>query len=198
MRTWAILLVACGAAAPPVRLTEDWPDKPGGYAAITDTWTRRATLRGQYQEALTVVATFKSPDWRAAHAEREADNRKLEGDARVQVIAQAKADMAGPYELEMLATCWNRNECDFDRGKRSIWRTVLIDDQDREIEPLEIVKDKRPQTTIREQFPGLEDFANAYVVRFPRTTPVLGPGVHAIRLRISSERGGVELTWTAK
>ena len=191
-----VVLAACGAP-PPLKLTEEWPATTGNYEDITASGTRRTTLRGQYQEALDLVATFKSPDWRAAHAARDADHRGLTGDARAERILQAQAEMAGPYEVELLVTTWDRRENDLDRGKKSVWHVVLVDDASHEIEPLEIVKDKRPNYVLRAEFPMLDDFAVAYVARFPRTSPLFGPSAHAVRLHMSSERGGVELVWAA-
>ena len=66
-----------------------------------------------------------------------------------------------------------------------------------EIEPLEIIKDKRPPFIIREEFPAFGDFATAYTARFPRTKPLLGPEVRQLRLRLSSSRGGIGLIWRA-
>jgi hypothetical protein len=186
---------ACAAAKPPVRLTEDWPACGGDYEATTEAYTRRTTLRGQYQEVLHLAATLKSPDWRAAHAARDADHRGLTADARTQTCAQAQAEAAGPYEIELMVTTWDRRENDLDRGKKSVWRVVLVDDSGKEVEPLEIVKDKRPIFTVRAEFAGFGDFASAYVARFPREAALLGAGVHAVRLRMSSERGAVELAW---
>jgi hypothetical protein len=194
----ALALVACAPKPGPVRLTEEWPAHPvSDYDTVVFNWTRTAVMRGQYQEVLDLAATFKSPEWRAAHASRDADHRNLDGPAREQRLAQAQADMAGPYEIELMVTTWDRRENDLDRGKKSVWRVVLIDDAGHEIEPLEIVRDKRPTFTIRAEFPALGDFATAYVARFPRTPPVLGPSVKAVRLRISGERGGVEVAWAA-
>jgi hypothetical protein len=190
-----VLVVACGPAPVPVRLTDTWPDRCADYVATTEAWTRHATLRGQYQEVLELTATFKSPDWRCAHAEREADHRQLDGNARSQALAQAQADMAGPYEIQLMVTTWDRRENDLDRGKKSVWHVVLVDDQGNEIEPIEIVKDKRPTFTVRAEFPELGDFAVPYVARFPRDKAVLGPNAHAIKLRMSSERGGVQIVW---
>ena len=190
-----VLLAACGSAPPPIRLTEDWHACGGNYRAITESWTRSGVLRGQYQEVLDVAATFKAPDWRAAHAAREAEHRGLDGDASAKLCAQAQADAGGPYEVELLVTTWDRRENDLDRGKKSVWHVVLVDDSGKEIEPLEIVKDKRPQFTLRAEFPALGDFAVAYVARFARDTAVLGPNARSIKLRMSSERGGVELAW---
>ena len=192
-----VLIVACGGPPPKVRLTEDWPSRTDSYTDVTSSWTRHTALHGEYQEILALDAIFKSPDWRAAHAAKDADALNLDGAARQARIAQAQADAEGPYEVEMLVTTWDRRENDLDRGKRSVWRIVLVDDKGAEIEPLEIVKDKRPPFVLRAEFPVIGDFANAYIAKFPRTTPLLGPNAHSVKLRMSSERGAVEVAWTA-
>ncbi len=193
-----LVLAACGSSPHPVHLVETWPETCGGdYKAITESWTRTAVLRGQYQEVLDLYAVFKSPDWRAAHAARDAEHRGLSGDAKAQTCAQAQADMSGPYEVELIVSTLDRRENDLDRGKKSVWRVVLVDESGKEIEPLEIVKDKRPQYTLHAEFPSYGDFAVAYVARFPHDPPLLGPNVHSLRLRLSGERGGVEVAWNA-
>ena len=117
-------------------------------------------LRGEYQEVLDLAVTFKSPEWRAAHAARDAEHRGLTGDARDQRLAQAQAEMAGPYEVELMVTTWDRRENDLDRGQKSVWRVVLVDEQGREIEPIEIVKDAGRRSSLRSEFPALGDFAD--------------------------------------
>jgi hypothetical protein len=196
----AIAVVAACAAKPvPVALVEDWPQTPSPeYRTVTSTWTRTATLRGAYQEVLDLAATFKSSEWRAAHALRDAEFRRLEGSAMTTRLDEARAEVAGPYELELMVTTWDRRENDLDRGQKSVWHVVLVDEQGHEIAPLEIVKDKRPNFVVRAEFPAFGDFATAYVARFPRTTSLLGPSVHELRLRMSSERGGVELAWSSR
>lgn len=194
----AVAAAACGGAEPSVRLVEDWPAAaPRDYDAITERWTRQARMRGTYQEALELAATFKSSEWRAARAEKDADARGLEGEARKQRMEQAQADAAGPYEFELMVVTWDRRESDLERGAKSVWRVRLLDEQGFEVEPLEVIKDKRPPFIIREEFPAYGDFATAYIVRFPRTKPLLGPGVRQLRLRLSSARGGVSLIWRA-
>jgi len=191
------LVAGCAGGDAQVRLDEGWPAKPPDYEDTTAAWTRHTTMRGDYQEALAFDAVFKSPDWRAAHAARDAEHRGLTGPARDAVLTQAQADMAGPYEVEILFTTWDRRENDLDRGKRSVWHVVLIDEQGNEVAPIEIIKDKRPAFTVRAEFPALGDFATAYIARFPRTAPLLGPSAKLVRLRLSGERGGVELAWAA-
>jgi hypothetical protein len=193
----AIALCACVATVPGVRLTEDWPAKVRSYDDVVADWTRKAQLHANYQEVCELVATFKSAEWRAAHAARDAELRGLTGAAREQYLAQSRADVAGPYELEVMLTTWDRRENDLDRGKKSVWRVVLIDESGQEIAPLEIVKDRRPAFVVRAEFPSLGEFATAYVARFPRSSPLFGPTAKQVRLRMSSTRGGLEVDWKA-
>jgi hypothetical protein len=180
-----------------VRLTEDWPAPIRSYGVVVQNWTRKAQLRGDYQEVCELVATFKSAEWRASYAMHDADIRGLTGNDREQRLAEARAEVAGPYELEVMVTTWDRRENDLDRGKKSVWRVVLIDEAGQEIEPIEIVKDRRPAFVVRAEFPSLGEFATAYVARFPRTTPIFGPDAKQVRLRMSSTRGGLEVDWKA-
>jgi hypothetical protein len=178
-----------------VRLTEDWPATIRDYDDVVDDWTRKVQLRADYQEVCELVATLKSAEWRAAHAVHDAEIRGLTGEALEQHLAQSRAEVAGPYEIEVMLTTWDRRENNLDRGKKSVWRLVLIDETGREIEPLEIVKDRRPALVVRAEFPGLGEFATPYVARFPRTASIFGPAARQVRLRMSSTRGGLEVLW---
>jgi hypothetical protein len=190
------VVAACGPPPPPIVLAEDWPAAaPGSYKAVTTVWTRTATLRGAYQEVLDLAATFKSAQWRYVHALRTAQDRGLAGNQLTETLDAARADVSGPYEVELLVTTWDRRENDLDRGAKSVWHVALVDEAGHEITPLEIVKDRRPNFVVRAEFPAFGDFATAYVARFPRVTPLLGPNIHQVRLRMSSERGGVEVSW---
>jgi hypothetical protein len=189
--------MSCSTARPVVRLTEDWPATPGNYGNVVEEWTRKAQLRADYQEVCELVATLKSAEWRAAHAAHDAEIRGLLGEARTQRIAQSRAETAGPYEVEIMVTTWDRRENDLDRGNKSVWRVVLIDPHGSEVEPLEIIKDRRPAFVVRAEFPALGEFATPYLVRFPRTASIFGPDAKQIRLRMSSTRGALEVTWQA-
>lgn len=197
---WLVVaaLAACGARQQTVSLTGDWPATAGDYDDVVSEWTRKGELRADYQEVCELTATLKSSAWRAAHAVRLAENRGLVGEAKAQLLQQAQADaVSAPYELEIMLTTWDRRENDIDRGKKSSWRVVLIDEAGHEIEPLEIVKDRRPVFVVRAEFPAFGEFATPYIARFPRTTPIFGPKAKQVRLRMSSPRGGVEVTWDA-
>jgi hypothetical protein len=192
-----LAVAACAKGYPAVHLTEDWPSSPRGYDAVVRDWTRKAQLHANYQEVCELVATLKSSEWRAAFAVRDAEVRGLAGPARDQRLEQSRAEVAGPYELEVMLTTWDRRENDLDRGKKSVWHVVLIDEHGQEIEPIEIVRDRRPAFVVRAEFPSLGEFAIPYVARFPRTTPIFGPSARQVRLRMSSTRGGIEVNWIA-
>jgi len=193
-------LSGCGGPQAKRCLSGEWPQLAEDYEATTDAWTSKTGLRDQYQEILELAGTFKSPQWRAARANRDAYFRGVEGAAREQLMTQAHAETAGPYEVELMVTTWDRRENDLDRGKKSVWHIALVDEQGNEIEPLEIVKDKRPAHVIRADFPAFGEFATGYIARFPNdpSKPVLGASSQRVRLRMSSPRGGVWLTWTAQ
>jgi hypothetical protein len=194
-----LVLAACRPEAPRRPLSAAWPatSDANDYQDITAAWTRKSVLRGQYQEVLELAATLKSPEWRGVHAARDADHRGLSGAAREQRMAQARAEAAGPYEFEVMLTTWDRRENDLHRGSRSSWRVVVLDPTGAEITPLEIIRDRRPPFVIRTEFPVFGDFAEAYIVRFPREANLLGPASKQVRLRLSGQRGGVEVEWSA-
>jgi hypothetical protein len=166
---------------------------PSQYERITNSWTRKGQMRELYQEALTVSVTFKSLQWRQAFAHKTGKDRGLEGPALEQHLAKAQADDAGPLEFEMIVVTWDRRENDLNRGKRSVWRVVLLDDQGLEVEPLEIIKDKRPDYDIKSEFPAMTTFATAYVARFPREKIT---NLANLRMHMSSPRGGLRLVWS--
>ncbi len=194
----AALVLACGQQAQPVRLTESWPAQSGDYEDVTEAWTRKAVLRGEYQQALEVYATFRSPEWRAARAAREAEIRRLDGSARDNLMAEARTAAAGDYEVTMVVTTYERSENDLHRGERSVWRVALVDDAGKETPPSTVVRDRRPYEVLRAELPMLGDFATVYVATFPRTAAVLRDGAQRVALKIWGARGGVELVWTAR
>lgn len=189
---------ACAAAPPPVALSDTWPSQAGEYGDVNRAWTRTATMRGPYQQALEVHATFRSPEWRAAHAGREARIRNLDGAARDAVFAAARTAADGDYEVTLVVTTYDRSENDLHRGERSVWRLALVDDAGVETAPVKIERDRRPQEMLRAELTTLGDFAQVYVARFPRSAAVLRPGARKLTLKMWSAKGGVALTWLAR
>jgi hypothetical protein len=207
VRRLAAIVVAVGAAvglagcpkpaARPV-LDGSWPAAAPSYRPTVETWTRAADIQDSYQLIARIHATLLSPAWRTAMIERRVRIGKLGDDGRAELEAAQRAADEAAWEVVIVMSTWDRRENDLDRGKKSIWRVVLVDDQDNEIEPIEIVKDKRPAFTVRADYAAYGDFATAYIARFPRDKQLLGDGVKRVRLRLSRVRGGIELTWTAQ
>lgn len=191
------LASATGCATTRVPLTNEWPASAGEYHAVTREWTRSASLNQDYQLVISAEATLLSAPWRAAKLEREARLRGLGPAAREALLATEKARAQGPWEIELLVTTWDRKENDLHRGERASWRVALLYEQGNEIAPVEVSRDRRPPHVVRAEFAHLGDFAQAYVVRFAKEVPLLGPGVQRVRLRVTSARGAVELAWLA-
>ena len=192
--------LGCGArAAAPVNLDGTWPEKPGDYRAVHEQWTRDDGRRSYESMIFHVYATFKSPAWRAAHASYLADRQKMSNASRAALLAQTRqASETEPYEVHILLTTQDRRENDLTRGKRSVWRLVLVDQNGTEIEPISVQRDRRPRDVIKAEYPDFDDFAEPYVARFPRDITLLGPGIERFSLKLGSTRGGVELIWSKR
>jgi hypothetical protein len=191
----ALACAGCPARTPAPVLDGAWPTAPDDYDTANRTWTRRGTLRGDYQLIAEMHATLKAPPWRAAWIERTARAGRLGADGRARLDAEQRQADQEAWEVTVVLTTWDRRENDLDRGARSVWRLVLIDAAGRELDPIEIRRDRRPANVIRAEFPWYGDFSRAYQVRFPRDGEVLAPGVRRVQLRLSSTRGGIEVAW---
>jgi len=194
----ALVLAGCPKPPGPVPLGGEWPATAGDYDDTTAAWTRRGQIRADYQQVAEVFATFKSPAWRSAWVARRASRGKLSDASRAELLEAERADDAEAWEVELVLTTWDKRENDLDRGDRSVWRVTLVDADGKELAPIEIERDRRPNNIIRSEFPGFGDFSEAYIARFPKEARVLGPGVDKIGLRLSSTRGGIELWWASR
>jgi hypothetical protein len=193
----ALLLATACAGPQTVSLAPGWPERGGDYDTVQEAWTREGGIRDRFDQVLSVHATFLSPAWRTAWVDQRVRVERLSPAARAAMLEEQRKLDAEHYEVALMVTTYERTENDLHKGEKSVWRVALIDDQGVEIEPAEIVRDRRPDKIIQAQFPGLEDFGTAYIARFPRRVELLRPGARAIRFRISSARGAVVLEWKA-
>jgi hypothetical protein len=202
MRAWLVVLVtlmvaSCARPRPPVDLGGAWPTDPRPYGETARAWTRHASLWDGYDRILEVHATFKAPEWRAAFVARRAAVGGLPDAARAALLEQQRQDAAEHYEVQLLVSTQDRRENDLHRGARSVWRLSLVDDRGNELEPVSVRRDRRPRGIIEAEYPDMDDFFTAYVVRFPRTAELLRPDAQRFSLKMASARGGVELVWEA-
>jgi hypothetical protein len=192
----ALALAGC-ASESTVPFATGWPARGDDYRDVTAAWTRHGALETGYQQALTVDAVFKSPAWRVASIDRVTALARLSDAQRTAMITDAQKADAESYELELLVTTWDRRENDLHRPK-SVWKVLLIDDAGVAIEPASIERDRRPENTLRAEYPALGDFAQAYVARFPRRVELMRPGARKFTLRIWGMRGAVDVDWRAR
>ncbi|HTJ42348.1 MAG TPA: hypothetical protein VL463_09660 [Kofleriaceae bacterium] len=198
MKRLAVLLLVAACGAPPhtIAFSDEWPTRVARFDDVSLAWTRVVKMRNGYEESLTLQATFKSPEWRAARIARDVRNAHMSDAAATDLVAKEQAALGDHYEVELLVTTWERRENDLDRGERSVWKVSLIDDDGTEVSPIEIVRDKRPREILLADFPEFGDFAVAYIAKFPKKTDLFRPGARKIGLHMWSARGGVELSWS--
>lgn len=194
---------ACASSAPPVvQLSDQWPAQAGEYRDVTRKWTRHGRQRSSpdnhgnvFDQTLDVVATFKSPEWRAAYVKHRADNNKLPASEVAALTAREKADAQQVYEVMLLVATYDPRVNELQKGGRSVWRVALVDAAGSEIVASEIKRDRRPRSEIQADFPELGDFHEPYVARFPRTVELLRPDAGRFSLKVTSAQAGVELVW---
>jgi hypothetical protein len=200
----AALASSCASSTPPVQLNDRWPAEVGEYRDVTRKWTRHGRERtgpddhgNVFDQALDVVATFKSPEWRAAYVQYRAEHNKLPASEVAAMTAREKADDQTHYEVMLLVATYDRRLNELQKGARSVWRVALVDAAGAEIVASEIKRDRRPRSEITADFPAMGDFHEPYVARFPRTVNLLRPGAHKFSLKVTSSQVGVELVWSS-
>ena len=190
---------ACSSPATPVRFSDQWPTKVGGYEDTAEHWTRRGVLRAPFSEQgsqlVELYATFLSTEWRAAYVDRQAAVQKLSTKRRQELQSEQQERAQEGYEIELLVSTYHPQHNELHR-ERSIWRVSLVDEAGNEILANRIEKDRRPRQVVSAEFAHFGDFAEAYRVRFPHS-PGLWQG-KKFSLRVSSSLGLVEVHWDAK
>jgi hypothetical protein len=193
------LLVACASAAPAVHFSSAWPDKPAGYGEATRRWSREASTYDGVDHVITVRATAKSPEWRAAYVEERTRRLGLTAEERAGLEETEKTAADASWEFELLIATHKNDWNDFNKWPKSMWRVALVGDDGQEVLPVKIELDRRVRDEIASWFPGYEPFYKAYTVSFPRAgadgKPLVGDGGKRLTLRVSSAIGAVELVW---
>jgi hypothetical protein len=204
----ATLLVAaagCAGTPPPVRLTDEWPSRrpsADDYEDVTEKWTRHGRDHADpdgkivVEQTIDVVATFKAPEWRAAHIAHMASRHDLPRSEVAALTKKSQEEAADHYEVQLLVATYDKRANDLQKNERSTWRIALVDDAGVEIRPSQVKRDRRPRTEIEADYPGLGDFHTAYVVTFPRTLDLLRPDARRFSLKVTSSQGGVTMTWS--
>jgi hypothetical protein len=189
------LLVAACNGSRAIDLSGTWPDNTPSFDQVTRAWTRGDKDIRDFDSVLEVQATFKSPEWRVAYVEMLASRLKLPAEERAKLLDEQRQQAAEFHEFEVLMSTYVSRENDLQRGPKSIWRVILSDDQGNEVTPASIARDRTALEVIREIYPVVPDFSQAYIVKFPTTIELLRPNASAFSLRIGGSRGAVALEW---
>ena len=195
----ALMLAGCGGA--PVRLSLEPPataPPARDYVDELKKWTRAGHLRDDFDEALSVRATFRSPEFRAAYAEKWVKVFRIGPDDAARQRARILSEGADTWEfhVESQAHRWEIN--DFS-SKKSIWRVALVDEQGREVLPKEVIATTSRRELEVEFYPYASLFSRGWTFRFPKTlpdgTPLAGPKTQSLTMRIAGPMGSIDLVW---
>jgi hypothetical protein len=194
-----LLLIGCGSSN--VRVSLETPARPPPASEYVDElkkWTRSGHLLSDFDEALTVNATFRSPEFRAAYAEKWLKVYRIGPDEEARTRERLMSEAADTWEfhIESSAHRWELN--DFS-SKKSIWRLALVDDTGREVTPKEVLSTTSRRELEMEFYPYANIFSRGWTVRFPKTlldgTPLAGPNTKTLTLRFAGPMGVIDLAW---
>ncbi len=195
----SLILVGCGTTN--VRVSLDPPPKTPSaddYVDQLKKWTRSGHLLADFDEALTVNATLRSPEFRAAYAEKWIRTFRVGPEEAPRTRERLLSEGADKWEfhIESSAHRWEIN--DF-TSRKSIWRVALVDDTGREVTAKEVVATTDRREVETEFYPYANIFSRGWTMRFPKSlpdgSPLVGPQTRNVTLRIAGPMGTIDLVW---
>jgi hypothetical protein len=198
----ALLLVGCASTPTQVSLGEPSAKLTANdYVAELKKWTRHAQIRNDFDEALDVDATLRSPEFRHAYAAKYLALYRIPPESQARVRGELISDGADTYELHVETATHDYNLNDLTSAK-SVWRVSLLDDQGHEVTPLSVTAIKTRRQLDLEFYPYAGIFSRGWTIRFPRAradgTPLVGADTKALTLRFAGPQGSADLVWVLK
>lgn len=200
----AAALVVAGCASAPVVVSMADPQKPAtakDYVAQVKRWTRHAHLRSDFDEALDVDATLRSPEFRDAYAAKYIELYRIGPENQAHTRGEILSDGADSYEFHIETATHDYALNDLTSAK-TVWRLTLVDDEGHEVQPTRVVGQKERRTLDEQFYPYVNIFSRGWTVRFPRTridgSPLVGGETKALTLRFAGPQGSVDLVWVLK
>ena len=206
MKQWALaLFVATGAMTlagctpPQVSLGEPKVQPTSkDYEKQLERWTRHGQLTNDFDQALQLDATLRSPEFRAAYAAKYIEMYKVAPESQPKVRGDLLSDGADSFEFHVESATHDYLLNDL-TGAKSVWRVTLVDDQQHEVVPSEISLVRERRRLEMEFYPYADIFSKGWRVRFPRAradgTPLVGSDTKSLTLRMAGPQGAVELVW---
>jgi hypothetical protein len=197
---WLALLL-CGCAGAPVKVSLGEPSPPPtakDYVDQLKRWTRHAHLRSDFDQALDVDATLRSPEFREAYAAKYIELYRIGDENKARIRGEILSDGADTYEFHVETATHDYGLNDLTSAK-TIWRVSLIDDQGHEVTPKQVVGLRERRALDAEFYPYTGVFSRGWTLRFPRArgdgTPLVGADTKALTLRFAGPQGSVDLVW---
>lgn len=195
----ALLLGACGGRALPLQASPR-AFTPGDYERIYGDWTRETDdfSFGRLQDVLHVTATFESWEFRWAYVVRYAADFSLPTEERTQLLRSTLGDAEERHRFFVTLVGNRYRESDL-TDERSAWRVLLVDEEGRQIRPIEVTRVRRPGAAERVYFPSVSKQRHTFRVAFPTQrrdgSPVIGRDASHVVLRFTGAEGQVDLRW---
>jgi hypothetical protein len=195
----ALLLAGCAGAPPPVSLAD--PTRAPTAKEYVDElkkWTRHGHLLADFDAALDVDATLRSPQFRAAYAEKYLDVYRVGPELQTKVRGDLMSDGADTYEFHVETATHDYDLNDL-VGSKTVWRVTLVDDEKHEVLPSEIAVLRERKRLDQEFYPYTTLFSRGWRIRFPRVrgdgSPLVGSDTKSLTLRFAGPQGVVDLVW---
>jgi len=170
------------------------------YEEVWERWTRRDKSYEDIIVNIQASATYWSHDFCYAYAAKYIKLFSIGKKGAKEFRSQLLEERTKHHEF-MLAMVTQEPEWNDLGDKESIWRLALINDREKEVEPIDIMRIKPITTTHKTFFPQIELFSSVYRIRFPRTknkNPTIPPKTKYFLLKIAGPKGKISLKWEVK
>ena len=198
----AVLVAGCASAPIVVSLGEPSPPPTAkDYVDELKKWTRHAHLRNDFDQALDVDATLRSPEFREAYAAKYIEVYRIGTENQAHTRGEILSDGADSYEFHVETATHDYDLNDLTSAK-SVWRVTLVDDEGHEVKPSLVRGVKERRAVDQEFYPYTSIFSRGWTLRFPRArldgAPLVGGDTKALTLRFAGPQGSVDLVWVLK
>jgi hypothetical protein len=169
------------------------------YRAALNTWTRTQTVHSQFETKVTITSTLKSQAFQRAYI-REYERIYPLGPDEKKKWEQTQTGLASDFtEFVFYAYIPEKEANDFDK-LNSVWTVLVVDNQGKRLEPVEIRRIDKITTITEVFFPYINKYyGNFYSLKFK---PLPGLGAEqdnssgkSFKLVMTSVLGRVELEW---
>ncbi|WP_291321597.1 hypothetical protein [Desulfonatronospira sp.] len=164
-----------------------WPELGDSYIQTTSDWTRQDSLHSGLDTMIIARATYKSPEWMQAYAEKKASDYGLTEDEKTKL--QEDLQYSLQQETEIFLALFKgdkaRSRLVFEDP---LW-SIFVLKNDKKLYPLEVRESREPLAKLKSFYPYANRWQDHYVLRFPALQ------ADSFELVMSGPLGRIELSW---